>query len=84
MFRLLRKTLKGRGAKFRLFKNTKTNTKVVGILPILCLIHLRINISKLVEHGALPNKITIYGVKKKQLEVNCKLLKLSKLFTLLN
>jgi hypothetical protein len=70
MSRLLRKTLRGRGAKFRLFKNTKTNIKVIGILPILCLIHFENKYLQLVEHGALPNKITIYGVKKKQLEVN--------------
>ncbi len=70
MFRLLGKTLKGRGAKCRLFKNTKTNTKVVGILPMLCLIHFENKYLQLVEHGALPNKFTIYGVKKNHLEVN--------------
>jgi hypothetical protein len=64
MFRLLRKTLKARGTKFRLFKNTKKSTKVVGILPMLCLLHFEKKYLQLVEHGVLPNKNTIYGVKK--------------------
>jgi hypothetical protein len=53
MFRLLRKILKGRGAKFRLFKNTKTKTKVVGILPLLCLLHFEKKYLQLVEHMEL-------------------------------
>lgn len=64
MFRLLKKTLKGRGENFRLFKNTKTKAKIVGILPMLCLLHFEKKYLQLVEHGTLPNKITIYGVKK--------------------